>query len=185
MLAQFPLLYLTGFFESRVDHGKSSKGFPLWMQIDSKSVMAAVTLGSMYLAVVAAQRWDLSVGPLDPTPPLEFDPAIRAMWFAMFTLGASMLFFMTAAGIVIPILRFVTYPLRYLPIAAAAVLALLIGAGLGLVILSAMQSTKIATSIDAAKAAMDHNPAVFVTVFCVVTVGPLLLGLVLKGKDDD
>ena len=184
MLAQFPLLLLSGYFEGRLDYGDQMKSMPLWMRIDSKAVKLAFTFGFMYLVVVAAQTWNISIGPVDPTPPLAFPTAQRALWFAMFTLGFAMLFFMAAASILIPVLRVLTYPLRLLPTVVGAVLALAIGAGLGMVVLAAVQSTQIAAFVKSVKGAIRADPALMVGVILATTLGPLLLGLVLKRKDD-
>jgi hypothetical protein len=184
MLAQFPLLMLSGYFEGRLDYGDKLKSMPMWMRIDSKAVKLAFTFGFMYLVVVAAQTWNISIGPVDPTPPLTFPTAQRAMWFAMFTLGFAMLFFMAAASILIPVLRFVTYPLRQLPTLVGAVLAVGIGAGLGVFILAAVQSQEIAGFVKSVKGAIRADPALMVGVILATTLGPLLLGVLLKRKDD-
>ena len=182
MIAQFPLLMLSGYFEGRCDHGE--KTGPAWMAIESKPVKAAFTFGFMYLVVVAAQTWDLHIGPVDPTPPTTFPPAQRAMWFAMFTAGFSFIFYMAAAGVLIPILRVVTAPLRPLPTAAGAVLALIVGGGIGLFILSAVQSTKVGAFIKYIQATLSSSPAVVIGVTLASTVIPLVVGLVKGDKAD-
>jgi hypothetical protein len=181
MVAQFPLLFLTGYFESRLDHGNHSAG-PMWMRIDSKAVKLAVTFGFMYLVVLAAQTWDLRLGAIDPTPPKTFTPAIRAMWFAMFTLGFGALFFMAAAGLVIPLMRGLTFPLRLLPTLVGAVLALPIGFGIGLVVMAALQSTKLGTFIKAVKVELVARPAAAAGLVIAMTIGPLLLGAILQRR---
>jgi hypothetical protein len=181
MVAQFPLLFLTGYFEGRLDYQDRGTG-PMWMRIDSKPVKLAVTFGFMYLVVLAAQTWDLHLGSIDPTPPKKFTPEIRAMWFAMFTLGFGALFFMAAAGIVIPLMRGLTFPLRLLPTLVGAVLALPIGFGIGLVVMAALQSTKLGTFIKAVKTALVARPVVAVGLMVAMTIGPLLLGAILERK---
>lgn len=183
MLAQFPLLMLSGYFEGRLDYGDQRKSMPMWMRIDSKAVKLAFTFGFMYLVVVAAQTWDIKIGPIDPSPPLSFPTAQRAMWFAMFTLGFAMIFFMAAASILIPVLRVLTYPLRLLPTVIGALLAVGVGAGLGVFVLAAVQSQEIAGFVKSVKAAIKADPALMVGVILATTLGPLLLGLVLKRKD--
>jgi hypothetical protein len=175
---------LSGYFEGRIDYGDQRKSMPMWMRIDSKAVKLAFTFGFMYLVVVAAQTWDVRIGPIDPSPPLSFPTAQRAMWFAMFTLGFAMLFFMAAASFLIPVLRLLTYPLRLLPLVVGAALALAIGAGLGVVVLSAVQSQEIAAFVKSVKGAIRADPALMVGVILATTLGPLLLGVVLKRKDD-
>ncbi len=156
---------------------------PLWMRIDSKAVKLAFTFGFMYLVVVAAQTWNISIGPVDPTPPLTFPTAQRAMWFAMFTLGFAMLFFMAAASFLIPVLRFLTYPLRLLPAFLGALAAVAVGATLGVFVLAAVQSTEIAAFVKSVKGAIRADPVLMVGVILATTLLPLLLGLLLKRKD--
>lgn len=185
MLAQFPLLLLSGYFEGRLDYGERMKSMPLWLRINSEAVKFAFTFGFMYLVVVAAQTWDVSIGPVDPTPPLSFPTAQRALWFAMFTLGFAMLFFMVAASVLIPVLRLVTYPLRLLPTLLGAVLALAVGGGLGVVVLAAVQSTKLSAFASGIKATLRADPALLIGVTLAATLGPLLLGALLERKQDD
>jgi len=184
MLAQFPLLLLSGYFEGRLDYGERMKSMPLWLRIDSGPVKFAFTFGFMYLVVVAAQTWDVSIGPVDPTPPLSFPTTQRALWFAMFTLGFALLFFMVAASVLIPVLRVVTYPLRRLPTLVGSVLALAVGGGLGLLVLAGVQSTKLAAFITGVKATIRSDPAIMIGVTLAATLGPLLLGALLARKDD-
>lgn len=184
MLAQFPLLFLSGYFEGRLDYGDQMKSLPLWMRIDSKAVKFAFTFGFMYLVVVAAQTWDVSIGPVDPTPPLSFPTAQRAMWFAMFTLGFAMIFFMAAASILIPLMRVLTYPLRLLPAFVGALFAVAIGAGIGVVVLAAVQSAKIGAFVAGVKAEIAARPALMVGVLLATTLGPLLVGALLERKED-
>ena len=177
MLAQFPLLLLSGYFEGRLDYGERMKSMPLWLRINSEAVKFAFTFGFMYLVVVAAQTWDVSIGPVDPTPPLSFPTAQRALWFAM-------LFFMVAASVLIPVLRLVTYPLRLLPTLLGSVLALAVGGGLGVVVLAAVQSTKLTAFVSGIKATVRADPAIMIGVTLAATLVPLLLGALLERKTD-
>lgn len=183
MLAQFPLLFLTGYFEGRLSYGDSRTG-PMWMRIDSKPVKLAVTFGFMYLVVLAAQTWDVKIGPLDPTPPKSFTPEIRAMWFAVFTLGFGAIFFMAAAGIVIPLMRGLTFPLRLVPAFVGAVLALPIGFGAGLLVMSALSSTQIGAFVKAMKAELVARPVVAVSLLVAMTLVPLLVGSILERRKE-
>src|SRR5688572_22992797 len=72
MIGQFPLLLLAGYFEGRIDYGPQMKELPLWMRLDSKPVKVAFTFAFIYIACVAQQTWDLSIGPMDPTPPAQW-----------------------------------------------------------------------------------------------------------------
>src|ERR1700760_2866195 len=52
MIAQFPLLLLSGFFEGKLDYGPSPAALPLWMRIKSVPVKLAFTFGFMFVATV-------------------------------------------------------------------------------------------------------------------------------------
>ncbi len=183
MLAQFPLLLLSGYFEGGLDHGTSLDGMPGWMTIRSKPVKMAFAFGFMYLVVVAAQTWNVHIGPVDPTPPTSFPSTTRAMWFGMFTLGFFFIFYMAAAGVLIPVLRVVTRPLRALPPVVGGVLALAVGGGLGVLVMSAVQSAKLAAFIAGIKASLDSDPAIVIGVTLATTFVPLIVGLVLERKN--
>ncbi len=94
----------------------------------------AFTFGFMYLSCVALQTLHFSIGPIDPTPPLAFPPAQRALWFAMFSAGMFFPFYLAAAGLLIPVLRFVTAPFRALPAMLGGVLALVLGGVIGILV---------------------------------------------------
>ena len=69
LLATFPLLFVEGYFESRLNYGDKLSSLPLWMQIDSKPVKATFTFAFTYLSIVLLQTFDISIGPIDPSPP--------------------------------------------------------------------------------------------------------------------
>jgi len=183
MIAQFPLLVLSGYFEGRIDYGKSLDGMPLWMRIKSRPVKLAFTFAFIYLTLVAAQTWHISIGPLDPSPPESFPQAQRVLWFAMFTVGMFFPFYLAATGILIPLLRAITRPLRALPAIAGAILALVVGAGLGLLVFAAVTSTKLSAFVDGIQAAIKADPAISLAVTLGVTLGPMLVGMLL-GKEE-
>lgn len=184
MAAVVPLLVLAGYFEGRLDYGDSVSEMPLWMRIRSVPVKVAFTFGFIYLACVALQTFDLSIGPLDPTPPTAFPAAQRAMWFAMFTGGMFFPFYLAAAGALIPLLRLLTAPLRALPAALGAAVALLVGGALGLFILSAATSTAFPAFVKGLVAAYKAAPEIGATITVVTTLGPLILGLVRGSQSD-
>jgi hypothetical protein len=184
MAAVVPLLVLAGYFEGRLDYGETLSELPLWMRIKSVPVKVAFTFGFIYLACVALQTFDISIGPLDPTPPTTFPAAQRAMWFAMFTGGMFFPFYLAATGALIPLLRVMTAPLRAMPAAVGGLLALVLGAALGLFLLSAATSTAFPAFVKALVAAYKAEPAIGATVTGVTTFGPLLVGLVRGSKDE-
>lgn len=183
MLVQFPLLLLSGFFESRLDYGESLEGLPGWMKINSKPVKLAFTFACIYACVIAFQTWDIQLGPVSAQPPKEWPTAQRAMWFGMFTVGFSFAFYLVAAGVLIPALRVVTRPLHRLPAPVGAAIALALGGGLGLVVLALVTSSELGAFIATTKAAIKQNPALAVGVMLVTSLGPTALGLVLKRRE--
>jgi hypothetical protein len=181
MASQFPLLLLSGYFESRLDYGEPSPGLPKWMSIRSKPVKLAFTFGFIYLALIPLQTWNVSIGPLDPTPPESFPQAQRAMWFAMFSVGMFFPFYMAATATLIPVLRVLSWPLRQLPTVLAALLALTVGFALGTLILALTTEQAVGDFVRALAAAYKANPALGVAISAVMTLGPMALA-VLRGK---
>jgi len=183
MIAQFPLLLLSGYFEGRIDYGPSMDGFPLWMRIKSRPVKLAFTFAFIYLTCVAAQTWHVSIGPLDPTPPDSFPQTQRALWFAMFTAGMFFPFYLAATSLLIPLLRVITRPLRALPAIAGALLALVVGGGLGLLVFAAVTSTQLGAFVESIQAWIKSDPAIAIAVTLGVTLGPMVVGMLL-GRED-
>jgi len=183
MLAQFPLLLLSGFFEGQLDYGTSST-MPRWMQINSRPVKLAFTFGFTYVALVVLQTWDISIGSIRPMPPASFSPIVRALWFAGFSLGASFPCYLASAGILIPLLRALTWPLRQLPgrlgSVLGALLALALGGALGVVALTAVQSSRLHDVIAGIQATIARDPALAIGVILATVLAPMLLGLILK-----
>jgi hypothetical protein len=182
MLVQFPLLLLSGFFESRLDYGESLAGMPTWMKISSRPVRLAFTFACIYVCVIAFQTWDIQLGPVSAKPPKEWPTGQRAAWFAMFTVGFSFAFYLVAAGGVIPALRFVTRPLHRLPAALGAAIALVIGGGLGIVVLALVTSSELGAFVATTKAAIQQNPALAIGVILATSLGPTALGLALRRR---
>ncbi|MEO8844231.1 MAG: hypothetical protein ABI591_25385 [Kofleriaceae bacterium] len=184
MLSQFPLIVLSGYFEGRLDHGPTLAGLPLWMRIRSKPVKLAFTFGFMYVACVVLQTLHFSIGPIDPTPPLAFPPAQRALWFAMFSAGMFFPFYLAATGILIPILRVLTRPLRALPLAIGAVVALGLGVAAGVVIDALATKTKVTAFVDLVHDAINTNPLLLLGVTLGMIFIPMLIGVALGKRAD-
>jgi len=178
MLAVVPLLVLAGFFEGKLDYGETLAELPLWMRIKSVPVKLAFTFGFMYLTCVALQTFDINIGPLDPTPPASFPPEKRAMWFAIFTGGMFFPFYLAATSILIPGLRGLTLPLRKLPSAAGGLIALLAGAGIGVLVLAAVTSSAVGEFLRGISATYKAHPATGVGISLAATLVPLAIGLV-------
>lgn len=179
LVAQIPLLVLSGYFEGQLDHGGTATGLPRWMQIRSRPVKLAFTFGFIYVACVALQTWDISIGPIDPSPPAAFPVAQRAAWFAVFTVGMFFPFYIAATGLLIPVLRVVTWPLRGLPAALGAVLALALGGALGAVVFAAVSSARLGDFIAGIQATIARDPALAIGVTLACVLVPMLFGLVL------
>jgi len=182
MVGQFPLIVLSGYFEGRIDYGTQMKELPLWMRLKSRPVKIAFTLAFIYISCVALQTWDVSFGPIDPTPPLAWTTEKRAMWFAMFTAGMFFPFYLAATGALIPILRTLTLPLRALPAIAGGLIALAVGGGLGLLVFSLVTNSKLKAFIAGIKATFEAQPAIGVGITIGTLLVPLLLSAILGKK---
>jgi|HubBroStandDraft_6_1064221.scaffolds.fasta_scaffold19010_3 hypothetical protein len=177
MLSQFPLIVLSGFFEGKLDYGPQPVALPLWMRIRSVPVKLAFTFGFMFVATVVLQTLHISIGPIDPTPPIEFTPEKRAMWFGIFTLGMFFPFYLAATGLLVPILRVITAPARAFAPTIGAILSLAIGAALGLVVFAVATKTSVPAFVDAVKAGIEANAPLAIGVTLALTLGPLAIGL--------
>ncbi len=185
LIVQVPLLVLSGYFEGRLDYGPTLPSLPRWMQIKSVPVKLAFTFGFIYLCCVALQTWHVSLGPIDPTPPLEFPPSQRALWFAMFTVGMFFPFYLAATSVLVPVLRAITMPLRALPAAAGALLALVLGAALGVVVMALLTSTKVGAFVEAIRAVFETNPLIGIGLSLAAMLVPAAIGLVLGDAKRD
>ena len=185
MIGQFPLIMLSGYFEGRIDYGEQMVELPLWMRIKSKPVKIAFTFAFIYISCVALQTWNVSVGPIDPTPPVQWTLEKRAMWFAMFTAGMFFPFFLAATGLLIPVLRFITRPLRALPAAAGALIAIVAGGGIGILVFTLVTNSKLKQFIAGIKQVFSEHPAIGVGITFASVFGPMIVGLILGKADDD
>lgn len=185
MIGQFPLIMLSGYFEGRIDYGPTMADFPLWMRIKSAPVKIAFTFAFIYIACVALQTWNVSIGPIDPTPPTVWSLEKRAMWFAIFTAGMFFPFYLAATGLLIPVLRFLTRPLRTLPAAAGALIAIVAGGGIGILVFTLVTNSKLKQFIAGIKQVFSNHPAIGVGITFASVFGPMIVGLILGKADDD
>lgn len=179
LLIQVPLIVLSGYFEGALDYGPGLEGFPRWMQIRSRPVKLAMTFGFIYLCCVTLQTWNLSLGPIDPTPPLVWSTGRRAAWFAMFTAGMFFPFYLAATGLLVPALRTLTAPMRVLPRALGALFALAFGGAVGVGVSALVTWTRLGAFVTAVKAAIAADPATALGVTLGGTFGPMLIGVAL------
>lgn len=177
LCAQVPLLLVTGYFEGRLDHGGPRTG-PLWLQIESRPVKWSLTLGFTYFALVVLQTLGWSFGPMNPSIPVDWPPALRAAWFFGFTFGMSFVYYLAATRALIPALRVCTRPLRRLPTALAVAVLALLGLGLGALALqaSALRSDERVTMVVAYYEALMDDPVSALALALAAVFAPMLLG---------
>lgn len=183
LLATFPLLLVEGYFESRLDYGGTLESLPLWMQIDSKPVKAAFTFAFTYLTIVLLQTFDISIGPVDPTPPESFPPATRAMWFAGFSVGMCFPNYLATTSLLVPPLRALGRVVQKLPGVVAVVLLAALGVGVGYGALFLLHSQTVSEEVAATQSAWESftsNPAIAIAVVFAGLLVPALFGLVLE-----
>ena len=179
MVAQFPLIFLSGFFEGQLDYGPQLSALPLWMRIKSTPVKLAFTFAFIYVTVVFLQTFHISVGPVDPSAPDTFPLEKRALWFGMFTAGFFMIYFMAATGLFIPLLRALTRPLRALPKVLGALLALALGGAAGIGVFALATKEAIPKFFDQVQSAANTDPIAFAVVTAAGILIPMGLGLIL------
>jgi hypothetical protein len=92
---------------------------------------------------------------------------------------------MAAASVLVPVLRVLTYPLRYLAGLVAALVALAVGFGAGMLVLAGVQSTKVADFIASVKAGVQARPGVFVGLTLASTLVPMLIGALLSRRTQE
>jgi hypothetical protein len=170
----FPLLLISGYYESRLDYGPAMTGFPLWMQIRSGPVKWSLTLAFTYLAIVTVQTFDWSFGPLDPTPPLVWPPLQRALWFFGFSFGMYFANYLATTKFVVPVLRGIAKPMRWLPTPVAVLVLALLGLGLGYL---ALQALTLADSLRS-------DPTTVVAIVAAALLAPLLLASLARKTTD-
>jgi len=183
MIVQFPLIVLSGYFESKLDYDPNRSTLPKWMQIDSKPVKLAFTFAFVYIACVALQTWNVSIGPINPTPPAEWPVERRAMWFGIFTVGMFFPFYLAATSLLIPILRVIVRPLRSLPGVVASVIALVVGGAIGVVVFAAVTSAKLGAFIASIKQVFADNPMLGIGLTLAMIFVPMLVGLATEKRD--
>jgi hypothetical protein len=183
LLAHFPILLVAGYFESRIDYGESKVDLPLWMRIDSKPVRIAFTLAFTYLAVVVLQVWDVSIGPIDPSPPAEWPLGQRAMWFGIMSVGMFFPNYLATTSLLIPVLRGIAKPLSRLPAVLALGILSVVGTGLGFGAVMLLANQPVAATIGAAQAFLE-TPAIAVALAFGMVWVPILWGI-FTGKEDD
>ncbi|MCX5746399.1 MAG: hypothetical protein NT062_28310, partial [Proteobacteria bacterium] len=77
-----------------------------------------------------------------------------------------------------------TWPMRKLPAPIGALLALALGGGLGVLVMSLATWTSLAAFIAKIKQTLEDDLVLGLAVTAALTFGPMIIGLFL-GKDDD
>ena len=185
LLAHFPLLLVAGYFEARLDYGESAVRLPLWMRIKSKPVKLAFTLAMTYLGVVVLQAWDISIGPVDPSPPPEWALGQRAMWFAIMSVGMFFPNYLLTCSVLIPALRAIAKPLHRLPPAAALAILSVVGLGIGSVAVIGLASQTLQGGIGAIQGAAAKSPAAAIGIALGIVLFPITWGLVSARSKSD
>jgi hypothetical protein len=181
LFAQLPLLLVGGYFEGMLDYGDGAG--PVWMRIKSRPVKLSFTFAFIYLVTVVLQTWNVSLGPLDPTPPKEWPEMQRAGWFAMFTAGMFFPNYLAATSTLIPALRTITAPLRRLPSAVAVAIASVLGVGAGYGAVLALASAKIGGGIGKVNdfwQSLQNDPATALPIALGMAWAPIVVGLVTE-----
>jgi hypothetical protein len=176
LLAHAPLLLLEGYLEGQLDYGETRAGMPLWMRITSRPVKLSFTFAFTYLAVVVLQTWDISIGPIDPSPPAAWPLQQRAFWFGVMSVGMFFPNYLAATAILIPLLRVLTAPLRRLPRGVALPLLAVLGAALGVGLVFLVGSSLVGGQIGAVQQAIKARPALAIG----ITLGLVLVPVVLE-----
>ncbi len=181
LFAQLPLLLVEGYFEGRIDYGPGVG--PTWMRIKSQPVKISFTFAFLFLVTIIMQTYDISLGPIDPTPPKEWDDMKRTLWFAMFTFGMFFPNYLASASTLIPALRTITKPLRALPSIVAVMLASLIGVGLGYGAVMLFASQKVGDKVSAGQTfwnSLQENPKIALPIALAIAWVPILFELVTE-----
>lgn len=188
LIGTFPLIFIEGYFESRIDYGKQMESMPLWMRIDSKPVKMSFTFAFTYLAVVMLQTWDVGLGPVDPTPPPEWPLAQRAQFFGMMTLAMFFPNYLAATSFFVPGLRFLGKLFHKLPAYAGIGILGVIGVGVGYgvgAVLNNAAATSTVTSVQDTWTSITEQPAIAIGLAFAGVLLPMIFGALFGKKDDD
>jgi hypothetical protein len=184
LLAHVPLLLLEGYLEGLLDYGESGVDLPLWMSIKSRPVKLSFTFAFTYLGVVVLQTWNISIGPLNPSPPPEWPLGQRAMWFGIMSVGMFFPNYLATCGILIPILRKITSPFRHLPRKVGLPLLGVLGVALGIGIVFLLGSSLLGGKINSVQQAIKSRPALAIGVTLGMILIPIVIDMV-RGDDDE
>ncbi|MCB9616025.1 MAG: hypothetical protein H6722_26620 [Sandaracinus sp.] len=187
LVGTFPLLFVEGYFESRIDYGKQLESLPLWMRIDSRPVKLSFTFAFTYLAIVLLQTWDVEIGPVDPTPPPEWPVGQRAQWFGTMTLAMFFPNYLAATSLLVPGLRVLGKLVHKLPsfLAVGLLGSLGVGVGYGVtLLLHDAAATSTVTSVQDTWSSITERPEVAIGLAFAGVLLPMIFGALFGKKDD-
>jgi hypothetical protein len=182
VLAHVPLLLIEAVFVGRLVTESAVK-LPLWMRIPSKPAKVSITLAFTFLSVVLFQHWDVSLGPIDPSPPEEWPTSQRAMFFAIMSFGMFFPNYLAATGLVLPAMRMITKPLERLPLALVVAIVAIGGTGLGVGLVGVLASETVGDEIYRVQEAIWSSPALALGVTLALVLVPAAIGMITSRFD--
>ena len=160
----------------------------MWMKINSKPVKVSFTFAFTYLGIVILQTWDIGIGPVDPTPPPEWDLPTRARWFGIMTLAMFFPNYLAATGFFVPGLRFIGKLFHKLPAYAGIGILGVIGIGVGYgvgAVLSNAAATSTVTSVQDTWTSITEKPEIAIGLAFAGVLIPMIFGALFGKKDED
>jgi len=171
--ATFPLVLLEGWLDAKTPEAERGR-----------AAKAAYTFAFAFLAVVIVQAWDLEIGPINPSPPKEWDTATRARFFLTMSAGLCFPFWLASKSVFVPALRWIGAQVGKLP-GVAAIFALgTAGMGLGAGFVLLIASKTATGEIKGAKAAwkaFTEQPWIALGLGLGGVIGPVIWAAI-KGK---
>lgn len=162
---------------------ESTVDLPLWMRLPG-AVRAAFGLSFTYLAVVALQTWDVSLGPINPTPPASFPLATRAQFFAMMTVGMFFPNYLASTQVLVPALLVLVKPMRRGGV-LGAVGSLSLGALLAAVVVAVVRWRAVGGAIAWGQQTWSAaDAAVGGAISLGMILGPVLYGILSEQRDE-
>jgi hypothetical protein len=175
LCSQLPLLLLEAYFVDRLLTAETGPTMPTWMRIPAGPIRTSLALALTYLGLFTLQSWEISLGGIDPTPPIVWPLAQRLAWFSGFALLLTFPAYLAATTTLLPVLRALLRPLRALPAVLAVIVATGVGGGVGLLALALVDVRETSTfaALAEIKAAVTADPLV---ALLITFAGPVIGG---------
>ena len=171
-----PLLLLITFLDSRMGEGgvlHMNRPLPFRM---------ALTFAFTYLAIVIVTAWDIEIGPMDPSPPPEFDRLTRLRWFLTFSVGAAGLNYMAATKVLLPATQSLFSDLNDKRLRLVVPWVVFAGCLLGIGLIVLLRSSKVDNALFEYTEFMGQ-PMIVVGLIVVPTLLSLIGAALSPGKD--